>query len=89
MSENLNWLQGKIWQIRLVDLEDVILSEISQRKTNSISLHLYVESQNKTKQKQAKNNQIHRNQTCAYQSWREEKLEEEGQKVHSYKINKY
>ena len=53
-----------------VDLEGIMLSEISQRKTNAVKYHLYVESKkynklvNKTKEKQ-----IHRyrEQTNGYQ----------------------
>ena len=32
-------------------LEGIMLSEISQRKTNTPQYHLYVESKNRTKQK--------------------------------------
>ena len=38
------------------DLEDLMLSKISHRKTNTIWSHLHVESKNKTKQKDKKPN---------------------------------
>ena len=31
-----------------LDLEDIMLNEISQRKTNTLQFHLYVVSKNKT-----------------------------------------
>ena len=42
-----------------MDLVDVMLSEISQKEKNTVSLHLYVESktQNKDKHKQNKANE--------------------------------
>ena len=53
-----------------IDLEIIILSELSQRKANSIWYHLYMESKKKiqmnlfTKQKQTHR---HRKQTYGYQ----------------------
>jgi len=38
-----------------VDLKAVMLSEISQRKINALSLHLHVESKKHTKQRTEKN----------------------------------
>ena len=57
-----------------MDLEGIILSEICQRKTNTIWYHLYVEYKkynkqvNITKKKQALR---YREQTSGYQCWRD------------------
>ena len=62
-----------------MDLEGIMLSEISQRKTNTVWYHLYVESKkynklvNITKQKQTHS---YREQTSGYQ-WGELKEEEQ------------
>ena len=37
-----------------IDLEGIVLSETSQRKTNTIWFHLYAESKTETKQKPTK-----------------------------------
>ena len=58
----------------IMDLEGIILSEICQRKTNTIWYHLYVEYKkynkqvNITKKKQALR---YREQTSGYQCWRD------------------
>ena len=53
-----------------MDLEGIMLSEISQRKTNTVWYHLYVESKKYNKQMNiTKQKQIHRyrEQTNGYQ----------------------
>ena len=49
-----------------MDFEGIMLSEISQRKTNTVRSHLYVESKNK---KQTKNPHRYREQIGGCQGW--------------------
>ena len=51
-----------------MDLEDIILSEISQRKTNTIWVHLHEESKNK-QTKQRKPNHRYREQLVVARDW--------------------
>ena len=46
LKKNEIWLFVTVW----INRESVTLSEVSQRKTNTIGLHLYVESKKQIKQ---------------------------------------
>ena len=66
-----------------MNLEGIRLSEVSQRKTNAVCYHLYVESKKqrklvniKKKKKEKKQTLRYRDQTSGYQ-WGEEGQEEQ------------
>ena len=75
-----------------INLEGIMLWEISQRKANTVSSYLYVESKNK-KMKQNPKSDRKIDPTCGYQwrGWGQGALEEDGPKAQtsSYEINKY
>ena len=50
-----------------MDLEGIVLSEISQRKTNTVWYHLYVESKKYNKLVNIIKKPTHREQTSGYQ----------------------
>ena len=77
-----------------MDLENIMLSEISHRKTNDVGFHLYVESKGKKKQNKKKKKSLpHRytEQTGGYQRQGVWNMGEGGQIVQasSYKMNKF
>ena len=76
-----------------MDLENIMLSEISHRKTNDVGFHLYVESKGKKKQKtKTKNHYLidteNRLVVTRGRGWQTGKMGEGGQKAQTshYKI---
>ena len=68
-----------------MELEGIMLSEKSQRKTNNVWSHLYMESKKQNKTKTNSEREIRDRR------WGEGEMEEGGQKIATfcYKINKY